>query len=96
MKHLFALYNKYSNLLLKLLAPLGFLGIGALAFVDSSSLPVPMDAFIAFYAWHDPHRFYLYVLMAAIGSALGGLVPYFIGRAGRGNLPAQAHQPRKV
>ena len=82
MKHLLALYNKYSNLLLKLLAPLGFWGIGALAFVDSSSLPVPMDAFIAFYAWHDPHRFYLYVMMAAIGSALGGLVPYFIGRAG--------------
>jgi membrane protein YqaA with SNARE-associated domain len=81
-KHLLALYNKYSNLLLKLLAPLGFWGMGALAFVDSSSIPVPMDAFIAFYAWHDPHRFYLYVLMAAIGSAIGGLVPYFIGRAG--------------
>ena len=30
----------------------------------------------------DPHRFYLYVLMAAIGSAIGGLVPYWLGRAG--------------
>jgi membrane protein YqaA with SNARE-associated domain len=81
-KHLLALYKKYSALLLKLLAPLGFWGIGALSVLDSSSIPVPMDAFIAFYAWRDPRRFYLYVLMAAIGSAIGGLVPYFIGRAG--------------
>jgi membrane protein YqaA with SNARE-associated domain len=41
-----------------------------------------MDLIVAGYAWSDPHRFYLYVLMAAIGSALGGLVPYWIGRAG--------------
>ncbi len=82
MKHLLALYNKYSGLLLKALAPLGFWGIGALSMLDSSSIPVPMDAFIAFYAWHDARRFYLYVLMAALGSAIGGLVPYFIGRAG--------------
>src|SRR5262249_30764663 len=33
-------------------------------------------------AWSDPHRFYLYVLMAAIGSAIGGLIPYWLGRAG--------------
>jgi membrane protein YqaA with SNARE-associated domain len=81
-KHLLHLYNKYSGLLLALLKPLGFWGIGLLAIVDSSSIPVPMDAFIAFYAWHDAHRFYLYVIMASIGSAIGGLVPYFIGRAG--------------
>lgn len=82
MKHLLALYNKYSGLLLKFLAPFGFWGIGLLSFLDSSSIPVPMDAFIAFYAWHDARHFYLYVLMASIGSAIGGLVPYFIGRAG--------------
>jgi len=43
---------------------------------------VPMDLIVAGYAWSDPHRFYLYVLMAAIGSAIGGLVPYWLGRAG--------------
>jgi len=50
--------------------------------VDSSSIPMPMDAFIAYYAWSESHRFYLYVLTASLGSAIGGLVPYFIGRAG--------------
>jgi membrane protein YqaA with SNARE-associated domain len=82
LKHLIALYNKYSGLLLTFLKPLGFWGIFLLSAFDSSFIPVPIDAFVAFYAWRDPHRFYLYVIMAALGSAIGGLVPYFIGRAG--------------
>ncbi len=82
MKELIHLYKKYSALLLAFFKPLGYWGIGVLAIVDSSSIPMPMDAFIAYYAWHDSHRFYLYVLTAAVGSAIGGLVPYFIGRAG--------------
>ncbi len=30
----------------------------------------------------DKKHFFLYVLAAAIGSAIGGLVPFFLGRAG--------------
>ncbi|HUY82235.1 MAG TPA: VTT domain-containing protein [Acidobacteriaceae bacterium] len=82
MKHLLSLYQKYSGLLLTLLKPLGFWGIFLLSAFDSSFIPVPIDAFVAYYAWRDPHHFYLYVIMAALGSAVGGLVPYFIGRAG--------------
>lgn len=82
MKHLIALYKKYSGLLLAFFKPLGYWGIGVLAIIDSSSVPMPMDAFIVFYALHDRHRFYLYVLTAALGSAIGGLLPFFIGRAG--------------
>jgi membrane protein YqaA with SNARE-associated domain len=81
-KGLVALSNKYRAVLLTFLKPLGFWGVGAVAVLDSSSIPVPMDLFIAGYAWGDPHRFFLYVLMASIGSAIGGLVPYWIGRAG--------------
>jgi len=76
------LSNKYRALLIGFLKPLGFWGVGAVAVLDSSSIPVPMDLIVAGYAWSDPHRFYLYVLMASIGSAIGGLVPYWIGRAG--------------
>jgi len=81
-KDLIHLYKKYSALLLAFFKPLGYWGIGVLAIVDSSSIPMPMDAFIAYYALTDLHRFYLYVFTAALGSAIGGLVPYFIGRAG--------------
>lgn len=82
MKGLGHLSNKYRALLLGFLKPLGFWGVGAVAVLDSSSIPVPMDLIVAGYAWSDAHRFYLYVLMASIGSAIGGLVPYWIGRAG--------------
>ena len=77
-----ALFAKYKLLLLGVLKPLGFWGVGAIAVLDSSSIPVPMDLIVATYVWNDPHRFYLYVLMAALGSAIGGLLPYLIGRAG--------------
>jgi membrane protein YqaA with SNARE-associated domain len=76
------LFSKYKILLLGVLKPLGFWGVGAIAVLDSSSIPVPMDLIVAGYVWNDPRHFYLYVLMAALGSAIGGLLPYLIGRAG--------------
>jgi len=82
LRRLAELSTKYRLLLLGFLKPLGFWGVGAVAVLDSSSIPVPMDLIVAGYAWSDARRFYLYVLMASIGSAIGGLVPYWIGRAG--------------
>lgn len=82
MNELIHLYEKYSGLLLAFFKPLGFWGIGVLSIIDSSSIPIPMDAFLVYYAWHDAPRVYLYVFAAALGSAIGGLVPYFVGRAG--------------
>ena len=63
-------------------ARMGLGGIGALALLDSSSIPVPIDVFIALYVWNNKDRFWLCCLMAAAGSAIGGLVPYGLGRAG--------------
>jgi membrane protein YqaA with SNARE-associated domain len=60
----------------------GVLGVGAIALLDSSSIPVPMDAILALYVWNDKRHFWVYCLMAAAGSALGGLLPYGLGRAG--------------
>ena len=61
---------------------LGFWGAAAAALFDSSSIPIPMDILIAGWVWNDKGRFWLYCVMAAVGSAIGGLVPYGIGRAG--------------
>jgi len=68
--------------LLPFLAKFGIWGIGALALLDSSTIPVPMDAFLAISIWNDKGRFLLYCLAAAGGSAIGGLLPYGLGRAG--------------
>lgn len=64
------------------LAKLGFWGIGVIALLDSSTIPVPMDPILAVYVWDDKPHFWVYCLMAAIGSSIGGLLPYGLGRAG--------------
>ena len=64
------------------LAKFGIWGVGAAALLDSSTLPIPMDALLAVYVWNDKRHFWLYCLLAAAGSALGGLLPYGLGRAG--------------
>lgn len=73
---------KWKFVILPALAKLGFWGAGAVALLDSSSLPVPMDAILAVYIWNDRPHFWAYTLLAAAGSAVGGLVPYGLGRAG--------------
>jgi membrane protein YqaA with SNARE-associated domain len=41
-----------------------------------------MDLFLAGYVWADRHHAWLYCLMGAAGSAIGGLLPFYLGRAG--------------
>ncbi|MGB0080069.1 MAG: VTT domain-containing protein [Terracidiphilus sp.] len=60
----------------------GIWGVGAAAVLDSSSIPVPMDLILALYVWKDKPHFWLYCLIASAGSAIGGLLPYGLGRAG--------------
>lgn len=62
--------------------PFGVWGMGALATIDAAGLPLPMDLIMATYAWANRQDFYLYAILAGAGSALGALVPYFIGRGG--------------
>lgn len=73
---------EWKLVLLPALLKWGILGVGAVAVLDSSSIPVPMDAILAIYVWNDKSHFWFYCLMAAAGSAIGGLLPYWLGRAG--------------
>jgi membrane protein YqaA with SNARE-associated domain len=82
LKKILHLFLKYKIWLLALLKPLGFWGAGCIAFLDAAAFPVPLDLIIAGYVWADKKHFYLYVIVAAAGSALGGLVPFLLGRAG--------------
>jgi membrane protein YqaA with SNARE-associated domain len=82
LKKILHLLDKYTIWLLAVLKPLGFWGAGGIAFVDAAAFPVPMDLILATYVWADKRHFYLYVIFSAVGSALGGLVPFLLGRAG--------------
>ncbi len=52
------------------------------AFIDSASIPIPIDVLMGMWAWADKRHFYVFALLGALGSSLGGLVPFFVGRAG--------------
>jgi membrane protein YqaA with SNARE-associated domain len=82
LKKILHLLAKYKIWLLAVLKPLGFWGAGAIAMVDAAAFPVPMDLILAGYVWANKKHFYLYVIVAAAGSALGGLLPFLLGRAG--------------
>ncbi len=83
MKGFFArILAEWKIVILPALLKLGVWGLAAIAVLDSSSIPVPMDAILAVYIWNNKSHFWVYVLVAAIGSAIGGLLPYGLGRAG--------------
>jgi membrane protein YqaA with SNARE-associated domain len=79
-----ALLHKFSGLLFSLMKPLGIWGVGGLALIDSALIPIPvsMDGVVIGYVAANPHRFPIYCLIASAASAIGSLVPFFIGRAG--------------
>ncbi|HEY1807456.1 MAG TPA: VTT domain-containing protein [Acidobacteriaceae bacterium] len=65
-----------------ILLPLGPWGVLLASFIDSATVPLPIDVLMAGWAWADKQHFYVYAILAALGSAVGGLVPFFLGRAG--------------
>jgi membrane protein YqaA with SNARE-associated domain len=64
------------------LKTLGAWGVFIVATMDSAAFGVPMDPLVAGYVYSNPHKAWLYCLSGAVGSALGSLVPYGLGRAG--------------
>jgi membrane protein YqaA with SNARE-associated domain len=64
------------------LKALGTWGLLLLATIDSFAIPIPLDALVASYVYSIPHKAWMYCIAAAVGSALGSLVPYALGRAG--------------
>jgi membrane protein YqaA with SNARE-associated domain len=77
-----------NKLLLKITAwitalkALGAWGVFILAGIDSAAFGIPMDPLVAGYVFTNPHRAWLYCVAGALGSVVGSLVPYGIGRAG--------------
>jgi len=64
------------------LKTLGAWGVFIISILDSAAFGVPMDPLVAGYVYANPHKAWLYCLAGALGSALGSLIPYGLGRAG--------------
>jgi membrane protein YqaA with SNARE-associated domain len=87
-------YAKSRIILLAVFKPLGIWGLGILALIDAGSMPIPIDPIVALYAWNNKMHFFLYCIVAALGSTIGALAPYYVGRAG-GELFLLKHVNRK-
>ncbi len=82
--HPIVVLHKINAFLLVTLKPLGIWGLGGLAFIDAGLFPLPttMDGVVIGYVASDHRKFLLYCLMGAAASAVGSLIPYYVGRAG--------------
>jgi len=73
---------RYTAWIWGLLAPLGIWGVLVIAFADSALLGMPVDAVVAAYVYKNHSYFLLYVLLAALGSAIGSIPLYILGYLG--------------
>lgn len=94
MRTLKNLLARWTAFLWALLKPLGAWGVFAIAGVDAAFIGMPLDAVVAGYVYLQPHRFWLYTLVASAGSALGSLVVYGIGY-GMGELVLEKRMGRE-
>jgi membrane protein YqaA with SNARE-associated domain len=80
-----ASHRRHSNALLHLLFSFGLFGLFMVSIVDSSFVPLPLPGItdimvIVLAAQH--HNWFLLILAASAGSALGGYLSYQVGQSG--------------
>jgi membrane protein YqaA with SNARE-associated domain len=74
--------SRYTAWIWSLLHVLGIWGVFVIAFADSALLGMPVDAIVATYVYQHRSQFFVYVLLASLGSALGSIPLYIIGYIG--------------
>jgi membrane protein YqaA with SNARE-associated domain len=74
--------SRYTAWIWGLLHVLGIWGVFVIAFADSALLGMPVDAIVATYIYQHRSQFFVYVFLAALGSALGSIPLYIIGYIG--------------
>ncbi|HEV2964996.1 MAG TPA: VTT domain-containing protein [Candidatus Angelobacter sp.] len=72
---------KYGAIIAALKA-LGTWGVLLIALLDAAAFGIPMDPLMAGFVYSSPPKALFYCLAASIGSAVGSLLPYLLGRAG--------------
>ncbi len=77
-----AILAKYTGFFLGIMKALGMWGPFVIAAVDASFFGLPLDPVVGGYVWSDREHFWLYPVTAAVGSALGSLILYGVGRGG--------------
>lgn len=78
------------------LLALGLPGLFLIAVLDSAGIPLPggVDIVLMLLSWQQPRLFLLVALTASVGSTIGCLVLYRLGRTG-GELAVRRLDPKK-
>ena len=63
-------------------SPYGLLALFAIALAESSFFPIPPDGLLIALCLASPETAFLYALVCAVGSVLGGALGYLIGLKG--------------
>ncbi|MBR9676386.1 DedA family protein [Candidatus Woesearchaeota archaeon] len=77
-----SLFSGVMNWTQKTFEPLGGGGLFVLAFIESIFFPVPPDFLLIILCLSNPSYALFYALLASLGSLLGGITGYGIGRYG--------------
>jgi membrane protein YqaA with SNARE-associated domain len=90
-----SIIKRYTKWLWTILAPLGVWGVFVISAIDAAFMGLPMDAVVAGYVYQDRERWWLYVLLASAGSAIGSIVLYFVGYLGGETLLRKKLSPER-
>jgi len=82
LKSLGQILARYTAWILGLMKVMGIWGPFVIALADSALIGMPVDFIVATYVVQDRRRMLLYVVMAALGSALGSIPLYVVGYLG--------------
>ncbi len=77
-------------------SPYGLLALFAIALAESSFFPVPPDGLLIALCLASPETAFLYALVCAVGSVLGGALGYLIGLKGGRPLLKRWFKSEKV
>jgi len=83
----------YSAWLKAVLLPLGPWGVLIIGALDSAAVGLPLDPVVATFVYLKPHLFWVYVIMASAGSALGSMILYIVGYKG-GEVLLEKRMPK--
>jgi len=61
----------------------GWVGLFALAFIESSFFPIPPDILLIILSLAEPDKALFFALICTVGSVFGGMFGYLIGYAGK-------------
>lgn len=76
--------------------PLGAAGLFILAFIESSFFPIPPDLLLIVLCLGRPEFALLFALVCTIGSVLGGMFGYMIGRVAEDKLLVRFIKKRRI